>query len=59
MSAAQPVFEDAPGTVRMPDAETVHLRLPPKYLEPGTLTPVLRRMMVKAATRAAGELVRK
>ncbi len=58
MSAAQPVFEDAPGTVRMPDAETVHLRLPPKYLEPGTLTPVLRRMMVKAAARASGELVR-
>ncbi|MCC7291810.1 MAG: transcription-repair coupling factor [Phycisphaerales bacterium] len=58
MSAAQAVFEGAPGTVRMPDAQTVHLRLPPKYMEPGTLTAVLRRMMVKAATRASGELVR-
>ena len=48
MAAAQPLFEDAPGTVRWPDPQTIHLRLPPKYLEPNTLVPVLRRMMIRA-----------
>ncbi len=36
---------DAPGTVRMPDDKTIHLRLPPAYLEAGTLLPVLRKML--------------
>ncbi|MCG3129390.1 MAG: Transcription-repair-coupling factor [Phycisphaerae bacterium] len=52
MSSAQSVFEDAPGSVRMPDAQTVHLRLPPRYLEPGTLTSVLKRMLAKADAAA-------
>jgi len=49
--AAEPLFVDAPGSVRMPDPETVHLRLPPNYLEPATLLPVLRNMLVKARSR--------
>ncbi|UCE61039.1 MAG: transcription-repair coupling factor [Phycisphaerales bacterium] len=51
MTTAEPVFADAPGTVRMPDAKTVHLRLPATYLEPGTLIPVLRNLLVKAKPR--------
>ncbi|MGB2985764.1 MAG: transcription-repair coupling factor [Phycisphaerae bacterium] len=48
---AEPLFTDAPGSVRMPDAKTIHLRLPPSYLEPPTLVPVLRNMFVKARSR--------
>jgi len=47
---AELLFVDAPGTVRMPDPNTVHLRLPPAYLEPTTLLPVLRRMLQKASS---------
>ena len=50
LAAAQPLFDDAPGTVRLPDPKTVHLRLPPAYLEPRTLVPVLRRMLRKATS---------
>ncbi|MDO8631585.1 MAG: helicase-related protein, partial [Phycisphaerales bacterium] len=50
VSKAEPLFVEAPGTVRMPDSRTIHLRLPPSYLEPTTLVPVLRRMLAKAAT---------
>jgi len=49
VAAAQLAFTNAPGTVRMPDPKTIHLRLPPAYLEPGTLVPVLRRMFQRAA----------
>jgi hypothetical protein len=34
----------------MPDAKTVHLRLPPAYLERGTLLNVLRQMLKRAST---------
>jgi transcription-repair coupling factor (superfamily II helicase) len=34
-----------PGSVRVADARTVHLRLPPQYLEPQTLLVVLRNML--------------
>lgn len=49
VSKAEPLFVEAPGTVRMPDSRTIHLRLPPSYLESATLVPVLRRMLAKAA----------
>ena len=48
LTKAEPLFADAPGTVRMPDLKTIHLRLPPSYLEPTTLVTVLRRMLTKA-----------
>ncbi|MHC4235178.1 MAG: transcription-repair coupling factor, partial [Planctomycetota bacterium] len=41
----EPVFAGAPGTARMPDAKTVHWRLPPSYLEPPTLLAVLRKRL--------------
>ncbi len=49
VAVSQPAFVGAPGSVRMPDAKTIHLRLPPAYLESATLVPVLRRMFQKAA----------
>ena len=41
----EPVFTDAPGTARMPDAKTIHWRLPPQYLEGPTLLALLRRRL--------------
>jgi transcription-repair coupling factor (superfamily II helicase) len=46
--ACEAVFRDARGSVRMPDARTIHYRPPPSYLEAGTLLPVLRRMFARA-----------
>ncbi len=51
LQSAEPLFTDAPGSVRMPDSNTIHLRLPPNYLEPDTLLPVLRRMLTRGMTR--------
>ncbi len=50
VATAEPAFADAPGTVRMPDDKTIHLRLPPAYLEAGTLPAVLRKMLSKSTT---------
>lgn len=47
---AEPLFVDAPGSVRMPDHRTIHMRPPEAYLESATLIPVLRRMMNRART---------
>jgi transcription-repair coupling factor (superfamily II helicase) len=52
VAAVEPVFADAPGAVRLPDGQTVHLRPPPGYLDPDTLLPVLRRMLARAAERS-------
>ena len=46
--ACEAVFRDVRGSVRMPDAGTIHYRPPPSYLEAGTLLPVLRRMFARA-----------
>ncbi len=51
MTITEPVFHDAPGTVRMPDMETIHLRPPPGYLAPSTLLPILRNMFRKAMSQ--------
>ncbi len=52
VSMAESLFAGAPGTVRMADAKTIHLRLPPAYLEQNTVVPVLRRMMSRATPKA-------
>jgi len=39
------LFQRAPGSPRVPDANTVHLRLPEQYFEPTTLLAVLRRIL--------------
>jgi transcription-repair coupling factor (superfamily II helicase) len=46
---ADRLFADAPGTARMPDAHTVHLRMPPAYLEPQTLPAILRKILGRPA----------
>jgi transcription-repair coupling factor (superfamily II helicase) len=51
LPSAEPLFTEAPGSVRMPDARTIHLRMPPAYLESPTLLTVLRNMMKKAGGR--------
>jgi transcription-repair coupling factor (superfamily II helicase) len=55
LSVAEPVFAGAPGSVRMPDAKTVHLRLPPAYLEPSTLLSILRNMLARAASQVKAD----
>jgi len=47
------LFESGPGSPRIPDDHTVHLRLPPSYFEPATLLPVLRRMLAPPARALA------
>ena len=39
------IFARAPGTVRVPDAKTVHIRLEKNYFEPDTLMSILRKML--------------
>ena len=39
------IFARAPGTVRIPDAKTVHIRLEKNYFEPNTLMSILRKIL--------------
>lgn len=41
----EPMFMNSPGSARMADAHTVHLRLTEAYFEPTTLLAVLRKML--------------
>ncbi|HEY3243282.1 MAG TPA: transcription-repair coupling factor [Phycisphaerae bacterium] len=52
MKAAQEAFAHAPGTVRMPDEQTIHLRLPEAYLEPATMLAVLRKLLGRSAVQS-------
>ena len=54
---AQSMLAKAPGTLRVIDAETVYLRMPPTFLEPETLLMVLRNLMHAAweKSKSAGE----
>ncbi len=42
---AEAAFKGATGSVRLPDAQTVHWRPPPRYLEPPTLLRVLANQL--------------
>ncbi len=44
-STGTDLFARYPGTVRIPDPRTVHLRLEKSYFEPKTLLPVLRKLL--------------
>ena len=48
LTQAKGAFEGAPGTVRMPDPRTIHLRLPPAYLEAPTMLAILRKLLRQA-----------
>ena len=52
-AATQHLFERAPGTVRVPDPKTVHLRLRKNYFEPETLTSILRKMLRKTPVQVS------
>ena len=43
------LFAKSPGPVRVPDPQTVHIRLDKKYFEPDTLLAVLRKILRKKA----------
>jgi transcription-repair coupling factor (superfamily II helicase) len=49
MSLIGPLLAKAPGAVRVADAQTVHLRMPEKYLETATLLPLLRKLLGRRA----------
>lgn len=51
MSMTEPLFEEAAGSVRIPDQKTIHWRPPANYLEPATLLPILRKMFGRVGTR--------
>jgi len=52
--SATEALADGPGSVQMPDPHTAHLRLPANYLEPGTLLPVIRRLLSRAQPPESG-----
>jgi transcription-repair coupling factor (superfamily II helicase) len=52
-TATQHLFERAPGTVRIPDPKTVHLRLEKSYFEPQTLMSILRKMLRKTPVQVS------
>ena len=54
LSRAQGAFVEAPGSVRMPDPRTIHLRpLNLSYMEARTILPLLRKLLARGATKEA------
>ena len=54
LSCAHGAFADAPGSVRMPDPRTIHVRPPSSsYLEPQTILPLLRKLLAQPAPKEA------
>jgi transcription-repair coupling factor (superfamily II helicase) len=50
-SRAQTALHGAPGSLRVIDAKTVYLRMPPGFMEPETLLMVLKNLMRQAYDR--------
>lgn len=48
LQKVQPLLSDGPGSPRVPDPQTIHWRLPKRYLEPVTLLAVLRKQLGRA-----------
>ena len=48
LSKVEPLLADGPGSPRVPDAKTIHWRLPKRYLEPQTLMAILRKQLSSA-----------
>jgi transcription-repair coupling factor (superfamily II helicase) len=46
---ARPLFETGPGSPRVPDPQTIHWRLPRRFLEMPTLLTILRRQLAGEA----------
>jgi hypothetical protein len=49
----QPLFAGGPGSPRIPDPQTIHWRLPHRYLERQTLLAVLRQQLTGRPQAAA------
>ncbi len=47
LSRLEPLLADGPGSPRVPDARTIHWRLPKRYLEVPTLLAVLRKQLAQ------------
>jgi len=56
LPSVEPLFTDAPGTVRMPDEKTIHLRPSAADLEPAALVPLLRGMLIGASARVGANV---
>ncbi len=56
LPSVEPLFTDAPGSVRMPDEKTIHLRPSPADLEPAALVSLLRRMLIGASARVGASV---
>jgi transcription-repair coupling factor (superfamily II helicase) len=48
LALVEPLFARSPGSARMADAHTIHLRLTAPYFEPDTLVAVLRKLLQPA-----------
>jgi len=53
LQQVQPLFADGPGSPRVPDPQTIHWRLPKRYLEPKTLLAALRKQLARRPLAAA------
>jgi len=47
LQQVEPLLASGPGSPRVPDAQTIHWRLPKHYLEPKTLLAVLRKQLAQ------------
>lgn len=52
LERAQPLFDNGPGSPRLPDPQTVHWRLPKRLLEPQVLVDILRKQLAIDAASA-------
>jgi transcription-repair coupling factor (superfamily II helicase) len=52
LQTVQPLFKDGPGSPRVPDPQTIHWRLPKRFLEPPLLLATLRQQLRPGAPAA-------
>jgi transcription-repair coupling factor (superfamily II helicase) len=57
LKQVDPLFADGPGSPRMPDPQTIHWRLMPRFFAPGTLLGLLRRQLAGEPAGAETETV--
>jgi transcription-repair coupling factor (superfamily II helicase) len=53
LQQVEPLFKDGPGSPRVPDPQTIHWRLPKRYLEPAALLTTLRKQLRAGIREAA------
>jgi transcription-repair coupling factor (superfamily II helicase) len=55
LAKVQPLFAEGAGSPRVPDPQTIHWRLPKRYLEPATMLAILRKQLRPRAAAVAAE----